>query len=285
MTEPTGPNSEQADYWAAEAGPKWIAHETRLDSMLAPVLTTVLDRAAPSAGMAVLDIGCGTGASALALADLVGPQGRVTAADISPPLLARARERAAAQARENVDFIKADPQIFDFGAARFDSVVSRFGVMFFADPTAAFVNIARAMRPGAHLTFAAWSAMEDNPWFRIPFKAAGERLGFPPKPEPRAPGPMAFAERPYVEGLLRAAGLLDVTVERTALHLTPAGDLATFADFAVRIGPGAHVITAMEGTDADARAVAARVAEQFAEYATDDGIRMPATINLCSARA
>jgi len=281
----TGPaNRDQAEYWAADAGPKWVGHQAQLDSLMAPVLNRLLAAAEPRSGDAVLDIGCGTGASTLALADAVGGDGQVTGIDISPPLLEMARERARAAGLMQVEFVLADAQTHPFPESGFDMAVSRFGVMFFEDPPSAFHNIARTLKPGAAITFVAWTGLDENPWFGVPMRSAENVLGPVDPPPPNAPGPMAFQDRAYVHGILDAAGLTDIRTEKITPDLTPPGTLADIAGFATRVGPASRAVREQEADAKDIANIAAGVAEALKSYADPEGVRVPATLNLCSAR-
>ena len=141
-------NSAQADFWASAAGYQWIAREASLDTMMSGVLARVLHHADLQSGEHVLDIGCGTGASCLAASRLAGNAGHVTGLDIAAQLLDRARSRATDAGARNITFQLADAQTHAFTPASVDAVISRFGVMFFDDPVAAFANMARAIKPG-----------------------------------------------------------------------------------------------------------------------------------------
>ncbi|VAW00347.1 SAM-dependent methyltransferase [hydrothermal vent metagenome] len=276
------PNKDQAEYWGAAQ--KWIDFQDSLDATLQPVLAGTLEAAGLKPGEAVLDIGCGTGMSAMTAAGLVGPKGRVFGADISELLLGRAKERAAERGLSNVAFECTDAQVHGFEAGGYDAVISRFGVMFFADPVAAFGNIARAVRPGGRLAFMAWADLADNPWFEIPRKAAVARLGEMPDVEQKGPNPMAFADRAYVCDLLDRAGWQDISVSEVQVDLSPPGGPEGAAELSCRVGMAARILQAKDGSDADARAIEAVTAKALEPYDTPDGIRIPAMLNLCTAR-
>ncbi len=278
------PNRDQAEYWSSAEGAKWVDHQAFFDGSMAPVLERLLAAADLRAGQHVLDIGCGTGASTLAAAAMVGPEGKVTGLDISPLMLARARERAAQAGIDNVAFIEGDAQTHAFSPASIDALISRFGVMFFSDPVAAFANMARALKPRARLTFIAWGPMAENPWFALPLAAAAARLGAPEPPPPHAPGPMAFSDQAHVSDILARAGLSEITVQEVRLAFTPPGDVASLADFLTHVGPAARIIAAKQGSAADARAITADIRAALAPFAGADGVRVPALLNLFSAR-
>jgi SAM-dependent methyltransferase len=249
---------------------------------MAGILRLLVDGAAPRPGDRVADIGCGTGASTLAAAAMVQP-GPVLGVDISEPLLDRARARAEAAGLQNVDFLLTDAQTHRFQPAAFDVLISRFGMMFFEDPVAAFRNLGKALRPGGRMVFVAWAETAKNPWFQIPQEAAIERLGAPPPVNPHAPGPLAFADASRVLELLRAAGLSQVRAETLDTVLTPPGDVAAAAGVASRVGPAARVMKARSGSEEDAKAIEAQIAEGLHPYEQDGSVRVPAVVHLFSA--
>jgi SAM-dependent methyltransferase len=285
MTDLADANRDQADYWTSPAGQKWIDHEAALDATLAPVLKLVLDRAALLPGQRVLDLGCGTGASTIRAAGIVGAAGHATGIDISHVMLDRAHIRAASAKATNVAFTLADAQTHPFAPAQYDIMISRFGMMFFNDPAAAFANIARAIRPGGRMVFAAWAAMPKNPWFTIPKDIAIARLGPPAPADPLAPGPFAFEDIARVSALMVRAGLRDVQADEVGIHLTPTGTASDAAAISSSVGPAVRILKERGGTPDDARAIEGVVAASFAAFDGPQGMRIPATINLFAAIA
>lgn len=281
---PADANADQTAFWNTVGGPTWVAREADLDRLHRPVTELLLAAVAPRAGDAVLDIGCGSGATCLAFARAVGPSGHVLGVDVSAPLLARAEARRREAGAGQLAFLAADAQTAALPAARFDAAISRFGVMFFADPVAAFRNIATALRPGGRVAFAAWSGAGRNPWFSRTLAVAASRLGPLPSPAPGAPGPTAFADPDRVTGLLAAAGLADAAAQTRAIELHHPGGVAAIAGLAAEVGPAPRAVRERGGTPEDLAAIVAGVAEAFAVYATPDGIRIPAEIHLFSAR-
>lgn len=275
-------NTEQAEHWSGESGDTWVRREDMFDALMMPVLDLLFAEAPLAKGDRVLDIGCGTGISLLRAADVVGAQGQVTGVDVSTPMLSRAETRVQAAALDNVSCVLADAQVHDFGAVRFDRVISRFGVMFFEDPIAAFANIRNAMTPGATITFVTWSGMAHNPWFRVPAEVARRVVGDPPSTDPRAPGPMAFSEQGYVSDILTRAGFSDVSARAQDLLLTPRGDRSDVAEFAGREGPAGRIVKTMGGSEADVIQIETQLRKVFANYETPDGLRVPALINVFS---
>jgi len=261
-----------AEFWGqSPAGQKWITLEDQLDAALQPVLDLVLDRAGLKPGWRVLDIGCGTGVSVIQAADRVTDQGHVTGGDISQMFLDRATQRAQAAGVSHVGFLRADAQVADLGGP-YDAVISRFGVMFFDDPTAALANIARAVKPGGLMTFAAWGQLEHNPWFRLPFVVAVNRLGKPPASDRNAPGPLAFHDRDRVVRLFQAAGLTDVTADAIDMHMTPMGGLDGAAALLAKVGPAVRVLQHFGGSAEDEAAIYTDLRAQIEPFLVDGSV-------------
>jgi SAM-dependent methyltransferase len=271
-------NVEMIRYWNESAGPTWVANQERLDAQIAPLGARMLARAGLAAGERVLDVGCGCGETTLEAARAVGDAGRVAAVDISEVMLARARERAeAAGLAHRIDWRRADAQTARFEDARWDAVVSRFGVMFFEDPVAAFANLARALRPDGRLAFVCWQAREKNPWMMAPAMAAAKHIPFGPPPAPDAPGPFAFGDADRVRGILARAGFVDVETEAVDGPLRLAGETLeeTVALF-LQIGPvGAALREANPTEDQRARVVDA-VRGAIEGFRTPRGFEAPA---------
>jgi SAM-dependent methyltransferase len=214
-------NADQAAYWNGQTGQRWVDRQETLDAVLAPILEIILDRAAPVAGERVIDIGCGCGASAIALAERVGSSGRVTGVDISAPMLARARERTRELARAGlpVEFVNADATVHAFAPGGADLLISRFGVMFFADPVLSFRNLRKALRPGGRVAFACWRALAGNPWMNVPLQAALQHVPPPPLPGPGEPGPFAFERQERVRLILGGAGFSNIDIQAVDVDL------------------------------------------------------------------
>lgn len=208
-TSSTG--SVQAALWNGRAGRAWVEGQAMLDRMFEPFETLLADAAAARPAQAVLDVGCGTGATTHAIARRLGPSAQCTGVDISEPMVAAARQRAGPGA--HTDFLCGDAQTQPFAPARFDLLVSRFGVMFFDDPVAAFANLRRAARPGAELRLIAWRSADQNPFMTTAERAAAPLLPALPPRQPGAPGQFAFADRERVEAILRGSGWGDIAIE------------------------------------------------------------------------
>jgi len=206
-------NRDQSTLWNEGAGQAWVELQSVLDEMLAPFSTLLIERALNDATGRVLDIGCGAGSSTLSVARRLGQGGLCLGVDISAPLIAAAKQHAIREAVSQAAFVHADAQTHAFEPNSFDAVISRFGVMFFDDPEAAFVNIRRATRSGAILTFAAWRSAAENPFMTTAARAAAPFLPALRPPDPDAPGPIAFADPDRVRRILAASGWKSVDIQ------------------------------------------------------------------------
>ncbi len=205
-------NTEQAEAWNTEEGAHWASQQVRYDALNGAFTPPLLDGAAIAEGDVVLDIGCGNGQTTRAAAGRA-IRGRALGLDLSAPMLERARASAIAEGLTNVRFEQADAQVHPFEAAMFDVAISRFGVMFFADPPAAFANIGRALRPGGRLAFMCWQDLTSNEWLMATAGAALQHVPFPDLGPPGAPGPFSLADRGRIQQILDGAGFQDVAID------------------------------------------------------------------------
>ncbi|HEY3888018.1 MAG TPA: methyltransferase domain-containing protein, partial [Caulobacteraceae bacterium] len=238
MAETATANSDQVAYWNAGAGETWTAMQDKLDGQIQPLGEAAIEALGLKAGERVVDIGCGCGQTTVALASQVGAAGAVLGVDISRPMLVAARRRLAAQGLAQAGVIEADAQTHPFAAAAFDAVFSRFGVMFFEDPTAAFGNILKGLKPGGRLGFVCWRTFAENPWMSVPLAAAQPLLPEPASPptDPLAPGPFAFADPDRLQAILSAAGFADISVTAQDKPIgAPTLDAAI--ETALKVGP------------------------------------------------
>jgi SAM-dependent methyltransferase len=210
MTATTAdPNELKGEDWAGEMGRKWLTHIDRFEGMIAPIGDALLARAAIVPGERVIDLGCGGGLTSLAAARAIGPEGAVLGLDISPDLIDEARRRA--EGHPNVTFLCADAATVALDTP-YDRLISRFGSMFFADPYAAFTNLHALIKPGGRIDLAIWAAPRDNPWMMELMGVARSHIDIP-SPDPRAPGPFAFADLDYVRDILAHAGFSAPDIE------------------------------------------------------------------------
>jgi len=239
-------NSEQVAYWNGEAGERWAKDDATMARLLEPVSLALLDHAQIEGFHSALDVGCGGGSQTELLARRLGGGAKVLGVDISGPMLAVAANRAgpAGEGRAAVEFLQADAASHLFAAASFDLIFSRFGVMFFEQPLAAFTHLHGALRPGGRLVFCCWQAMQDNEWMRVPVQAALQHVPPPPKADPHAPGPCAFADGERLRRILSQAGYRDIELRAWLTHLYPseAADADTAARDLARVGPVSRLL-------------------------------------------
>ena len=272
-----GPNADQSRHWNEAAGAAWVTQAERIGAQLRPFGLRAMARADLQPGHRVLDVGCGGGETTIALGQLVGPAGSALGIDISQALLDHARATAAAASAANVSFELVDAQTAQLPAGAFDRLFSRFGVMFFQDPLAAFTSLRTALRPGARLAFVCWRSMDDNPWMKVTFAAVSEHIALQ-RPEPNAPGPMAFADALRTRGILERAGFTEVGFEAVNEVMNLGGglrDLDETVAFMTEIGPAA---TALRQASPEVRAAAVvSLRAAVLPYHGAGGVRMPAS--------
>jgi SAM-dependent methyltransferase len=271
-------NDEQANLWNGPAGRAWVEEQESLDRMFESFEAMLADTVIP--GSRVLDIGCGTGATTIAAARRAGSEDRVTGIDISEPMLALARERAA-RAGIAAQFLRADAQTVALEPASFDSFISRFGVMFFGDPVAAFANLHRASRAGGTLTAFAFRSAAENPFMTTAERAAAPFLPDLPPRNPDAPGQFAFADGDRVRNILQGAGWRDIDIRHVDVVCTLAR--AQLDRYITRLGP---VGMALSQAPDDARdRILETVRDAFAPFVEGDEVRFSAACWRVSARA
>ncbi|TAJ69335.1 MAG: class I SAM-dependent methyltransferase [Phenylobacterium sp.] len=277
----THPNRGQAALWNDASGRTWVEMQGLLDRMLAPFGERLLEAGFPGEGRRVLDIGCGAGATTLGMARRLGPDGLCLGVDISGPLVAAAKARVEAEGVRSAAFVQADAQTHRFDGGEFDAVVSRFGVMFFDDPEAAFANIRHAARPGAKLAFLAWRSPAENPFMTTAARAAAPFLPPMPTPEPNAPGQFGFADGDRVRRILAASGWSDVDVSPVDVATEIAE--ADLLSYVTRLGPAGLALRDMEES-ARARAIDA-IRAAFEPLVQDGAARFTGACWLGTARA
>ena len=281
----TGPAAiDQVEYWNGAAGERWVQNQEAIDRALGPFGRAALERLAPAAGERILDVGCGSGGTLLELSARVGAQGQVLGADISRPLLEHAERRCAAAGLSNVGVLQADAATARFERP-FDAVFSRFGVMFFADPVAAFGNLRQALVPGGRLGFACWQRLEENDWTNVPLAATRPLIENPPAPAPVGePGPFAFADPERARSVLSGAGFTHIGVEpfRAPVVMSRTG-LEEAVDFALRVGPPARLIA--DQPEPVRRAVRESIASALRPALSGSTVSLGGAAWLVSARA
>ena len=262
-------NVEQAANWDGPDGEYWVAHQARFDDSILPHHRRLMAAAAIAPGERVLDIGCGNGITSRDAALATGPAGSVFAADLSGPMLGRAEQAAKDEGLANITFQQADAQVHPFEPGAFDVVISRFGVMFFNDPVAAFTNIGSALRPGGRLAMLVWQELAPNEWITTLREAlaVGRDLPVPP---PGAPSPFALGDTGFTGGVLTAAGFADVAFEASEQPFRVGSDAADAYGFVAGLQPVLMLLADLDETD---RAKALdNLRDSVAAHETPDGV-------------
>jgi SAM-dependent methyltransferase len=279
MTATQKVEEDQAALWNGAAGATWVEAQEPLDQLFSPfeelLVETVLARGARS----VLDVGCGTGATTLAIARALRG-GNCVGVDISEPMLALASTRAERE-RLPAIFVRADAETHAFEPGSFDTIVSRFGVMFFADPVRAFANLRTAVRRGGDLALVAWRSPDENPFMTAAERAAAPFLPHIPPRRTDAPGQFAFADSRRVRGILERNAWADI-------DLRPLDVVCSFAKsdlvgYLTRIGP---IGRALRAADTQTRArITEAVLPAFDPYVEGDEVRFVAACWMIGARS
>ncbi|GAA3503407.1 methyltransferase domain-containing protein [Streptomyces prasinosporus] len=267
-------NTEQAQAWNGPEGVHWARNRDRWNAVNQGFNEPLLDAAGITADHSILDVGCGSGQTTR-LAALRAPQGRALGLDLSGPMLAEARALAEREGVANVSFTQGDAQVHPFEANVFDVAISRYGVMFFADPVAAFGNVGRALRPGGRLAFVCPADAALNDWVA----AMASLRGFLPVGDfgrAGSPGMFSLASPDRVRDVLTAAGFTGITVNRTQAHGVWGRGAADAAEFLLGTGPGRHL---MEKADTTVRVRAHRtLTDHLRDHEAADGtVRLRST--------
>ncbi|GAA2567515.1 MULTISPECIES: class I SAM-dependent methyltransferase [Streptomyces] len=273
-------NTEQAQAWNGPEGAHWARNQDRWNAVNEGFDEPLLDAAAITGTHRTLDLGCGSGQTTR-LAALRAPRGHALGLDLSGPMLTEARARAEREGVANASFMRGDAQAHPFEAGAFDVAISRYGVMFFADPVAAFGNVGRALRPGGRLAFVCPADATLNDWVTA-MASLRDFLPVGGFGQPGLPGMFSLADPDRISDVLTAAGFAGVTVNRAQAYGTWGHGAEDAADFVLGTGPGRHL---MEQADPPARARARRaLADHLRAYEAADGaVRLRSTSWLVTA--
>jgi len=280
MDEQQSTHAEQSALWNAGGGRGWVALEDLLDQIFQPVEDLLVDAVASEPTSHVLDVGCGAGSTTVAVARRLGASGSCTGIDVSEPMIAAARERARRE-RASVELVVADAQTHRFERASFDTIMSRFGVMFFDDAVRAFANLRRAATSGGRLRLAVWRSPEENPFMTTAERAAAPLLPNLPVRRPNEPGQFGFADPERVRGILDASGWSDIELQRIDVPCTfPEAELVRYVS---QLGPVGRIL--QQSTDELRARVIAAVRPAFAPYVHGAEVVFSAACWMIAARA
>jgi SAM-dependent methyltransferase len=273
-------NEQQIEYWNGPSGERWAALAETTERSMGFITPALIAFAAAKSGERVADIGCGCGATSLALSKLVGPGGSITGVDISRPMLAVARERTRGIGQ--ISLVEADASAHDF-KPKFDLGFSRFGVMFFADPAAAFANIRNGLLGTGRLAFACWRSLGENVWAERPLQVTRDLLPPQPPADPHAPGPFAYADGERIVSILKQAGFTEAHADKLDTVMNMGATIEDAVKASLSIGPLARI--AGEQSDATREKLKERIREALRPFRTPAGIAPPAACWLVGARA
>jgi SAM-dependent methyltransferase len=291
MSEGRGPNAETIEAWNTIRFDKWLRFRHITTEGLAGHGEVAIERAAPPAGARVVDLGCGFGDTALALARRVGASGEVVGIDASTRFIELATNEARAGGVENARFAVKDVQCDDLGGP-YDLAFSRFGMMFFADPAQALQNVRSSLRAGGKLCIVVWRRLEDNDWLQVPARVV--RAFLPDKEEkpaapPGGPGPFSMASADVTSAELRRAGFDRVTFERHDEPILIGRDLDDATDCALTLGPAGEIVR-LAGEEGVRRRpeIARALRAELTRFVSDDpstagSVRAPSSTWIVSA--
>ena len=280
------PEELKPEDWAGDMGLKWLASLSLFEEMIAPIGDALLDRADYRDGETVIDLGCGGGATTLAIAQNVAPTGKVMGVDISPDLVAAARERADRSGATNIAFTCADASSVALADAPYDRLFSRFGSMFFDDPISAFSHLHGLLRKGGRIDLAVWGPPRDNLWMMAMMGVVRNHIEVPPA-VPRAPGPFAFEDLEYLAEIMDGSGFTDLDVVAYD-GLQPVGGIGATPEKAVEFAFNSLAVGRLlnEKSDAIREAASKELTDVFARHhVPGKGVMMPGKAWLVSAIA
>lgn len=265
-------NQQQAEHWNGAESGHWVEHADRYDRQLAPFADALLQRVQSSDVDRVLDIGCGCGVTTITVAQHAL---QATGVDLSQPMLNVAWQRATAAGRSNVDFVVADAQTHHFEAGPFDVVMSRFGVMFFDDPVAAFTNARRSLTVGGRIAFVSWQGLEANEWLLVPGLAAAPHVALPDLAGDGGPGMFSLSKADSISELLARAGFRNIQIDplNPTITLGGGGTVDESLDYLLGTGIARALLDSAE-PEARIRAIDAVRAALTERYERGIGVRL-----------
>jgi SAM-dependent methyltransferase len=270
--------------WASQRGERWLANVDRLEEMLEPIGLALIELAACQPGEQIIDVGCGAGATSVSIAQKVGAAGAVKGLDISPVLVTEATKRAQMLGLDNLNFVLGDAAIAELPLAQADCLVSRFGIMFFSDPHAAFAHLHGFLKPSGRMVFACWAPLLQNLWMLEVRNIIDAHYPLP-TPVPRAPSPFAFDEPEYVQEILRSAGFKDVRVSAWEDKLCVGGMGSNAESAAEFLLKALGIAQLPEDLPTETRvAIYTDLKERLRMFETAEGVQMPAAAWLISAQ-
>jgi SAM-dependent methyltransferase len=237
-------NSGMRDFWNNAGGRMWVNYQDIIEIGMSPLGINAMDRLGIAPNDRVLDIGCGCGDTTIELARRVGKDGYVLGVDISEMIISSAKKKINLKKQSHVDFKCLDAQNYDFDKTSFDVIFSRFGVMFFDDPIAAFSNLRASLRSNGHIAFVCWQPVTAIEWISLPLEIISRHIEPPPSPppQPEAPGGFSFGDANRVERILSSAGYSDINIEPYHSKINIGKSLDEAQAFLTHIGPAGSIL-------------------------------------------
>ncbi|MGO1120967.1 class I SAM-dependent methyltransferase [Rhodovibrionaceae bacterium A322] len=289
-TESTGRTAEeikelaegQRAFWNSASGDKWVKNQLKIDYQMEALTDLLFDDAAVQPGEKVIDIGCGAGTTTRRLGEATGAEGQVLGLDISQPLLAAARAQTQAP---QVSYLEGDAGSLDLPLSEVDLIFSRFGVMFFADPVAAFSHLRESLRTGGRLAFVCWAEGKANALFALPLAVVEEIYGPQQLFGPRTPGPLAFSDPAYITEILQGAGFSELDITSRDVMMTAGTDPQVAAEFMINMGPSSRVIAQQNPDPSQVQNMTNTLALRLEAYQNPLEILLPAKLHYVRAKA
>ena len=278
-----GENQEQGAHWNSSMGRAWVNNDSKMNAQLQIITNDLYKEIKIQKGSNVLDIGCGSGALLPFLSDKVGNSGLVHGVDISNPLLELAKKYH--YAKENITFLNADAQSYNFKSLNYDNVVSRFGVMFFADPMAAFKNIRSSMKNNGKLNFVCWSKLEDNDFFVMPLKIVLRHLNKPLPTPSKSPGPLSFSDPDHTEHILKSSGFKSVAIKTVKTKMINYDTIENQIQLFNKIGLAARIKKEASFDNLISAKIDNELISELKRKTTSNGTTLKAVVHYVSAKA
>jgi len=281
-------NTDMHEFWSGHGGLKWLRFQEILKKGLSVFGQKAIIAASIDAGNRVLDIGCGCGDTTFDIARLVGKYGHVHGVDISNLILNEVSNSGQCRDEKrylhNLSFECADVQSHQFEPNIFDVAYSRFGVMFFSNPIAAFTNIRQTLQPDGRLVFICWQSITTNQWVSLALDVVANHISLPPPSNTKEPDAFSFGDPKRVQKILEVAGFIDISIQNYETQFNIGADIDEAVTFLTHMGPASCVIESLEFSSATRGHIITDLFEAIAPYETEDGVNLGAATWIVTAR-
>jgi len=269
-------NVDMSELWNGGGGLNWMRFQNRLEKSLTPFGQQAISTAMFTKNERILDVGCGWGDTSFEIAQNVGSNGYVRGIDISELILRQARSQTASFRLNNISFECVDAESHNFEAIEYDVIFSRFGIMFFNDPVAAFKNIRTALKKNGRIVFICWQSVNANQWVNLPIEITEKYTALTQQIDPEAPGGFAFGNSNRVLQILKDAGFVDVKVEPFKTKFNVGKNLDEAIEFLSHLGPASSVLDDPKINDEIKSNIIKELRNTLALYQTSQGVELDA---------